>query len=121
MQAPDNKTKTEELIQLTQHSSNNILYNGYLGAAKMIMAKHYFNPWEKYKSFQEGKKILESSLKKDYQNPELRFLRLSIQNNAPSFLNYNENINEDKDFLFRKLNLMNDAELKFLIQLILKK
>ena len=48
----------------------------------------------------------------DYNNIELRFLRLTIQDNVPAFLGYNQNIKEDKDFLYNQLNNITDKDLR---------
>jgi hypothetical protein len=85
---------------------------GYKGAVKMVMAKHYFNPIEKLYSFKEGKNILENAIAKDPQNSELIYLRFGIQCNSPKFLNYCNNIHQDKAFLLKQLSTIEDKELK---------
>ena len=45
--------------------------------------------------FKAGGTKLESAISKDKSNAEYRFFRLLIQENAPSILNYNNNISED--------------------------
>jgi hypothetical protein len=72
---------------------------GYLGGLQTIWANHVFNPINKLKTFKEGKINIEKAIKLDPDNVELRFIRLSIQKNAPSFLGYNSNINSDKEFI----------------------
>src|SRR5688500_15858229 len=74
---------------------------GYRGMAEMVMAKHSYNPLAKLTCFKNGKVLLEKAIKLDNQNTELRFLRLSIQTNAPSFLGYNENTEEDKEMILK--------------------
>jgi hypothetical protein len=46
--------------------------------------------------FTEGVTLLESMVKADGNNPEIRLIRLSIQENTPKFLKYKGNIEEDK-------------------------
>ncbi|WP_099371356.1 hypothetical protein [Sphingobacterium sp. 1.A.5] len=72
---------------------------GYLGGLQTIWANHVFNPINKLKTFKEGKNNIEKAIKLDPEKVELRFIRLSIQKNAPSFLGYNSNINSDKEFI----------------------
>jgi hypothetical protein len=72
---------------------------GYLGGLQTIWANHVFNPINKLKTFKEGKNNIEKAIKLDPENVELRFIRLSIQKNAPLFLGYNSNINSDKEFI----------------------
>lgn len=75
------------------------LITGYKGMSEMLAAYHSYNPVVKYASFLKGKDLLESSIKKDPANVELRFLRYTVQSNAPAFLFYNQNIDEDRKFL----------------------
>jgi hypothetical protein len=42
----------------------------------------------------------------------LRYLRFTIQANAPSILGYNKNINEDKLFLINSVKNIDDEDLK---------
>ena len=71
---------------------------GYIGA--IHIARSRFIPFmEKRESLSKGEQKLEASIKKDPQNVELIFLRLTIQLNLPSVLGYNDNIESDKKFL----------------------
>ena len=51
--------------------------------------------------FRTGKQKLDSVILKNSENSEFRFLRLTIQENAPKFLGYNNQIDEDC-FLIRE-------------------
>ncbi|MBS1917374.1 MAG: hypothetical protein JST87_13935 [Bacteroidetes bacterium] len=56
-------------------------------------------PGQKLNLFKSGHKKLEASINLDTKNAEFRFLRLVIQENAPKFLNYHNNITEDAAFV----------------------
>ncbi|MBJ7429272.1 MAG: hypothetical protein JHD28_10015 [Bacteroidia bacterium] len=94
---------------------------GYLGATKMLLAKHYYNPFNKLQIFNEGKTDLENAIKKDKNNAELVFLRYSCAKSAPHFLNYYQNLKTDKVFLENAIMAMNDSDLKGRIAAFLKK
>ncbi len=85
---------------------------GYKGAATTLLAKHAMNPYKKVKYFNSGVAILEKAIKKESNNLELRYIRFSIQTNAPGFLGYYENISSDKAFLIKGINSVTDQELK---------
>ena len=85
---------------------------GYNGAAKVLMAKFSFNPVSKMNYFNKGKKILEDAISKSHNEPELRYLRLSIQENVPKMLGYSSMIAADRKFLNEKLNDIADSQLK---------
>ncbi|MDQ3193258.1 MAG: hypothetical protein M3Q58_16870 [Bacteroidota bacterium] len=106
-----------ELLSLLEkyNENNNPLLAGYKACATMMMANYVFNPYTKLKNFSNGKDLLEKSIKIDNNNIELRFLRFSVQTNAPSFLNYNNSIQQDKLFLMESVIQIKSNELKQLI------
>ena len=94
---------------------------GYKACGTMMMAKYVFNPFSKLSYFRRGKKILETVIAANSDVVELRFLRYSIQTNAPSFLGYNKHIAEDKMFLKKAVPLLDDAAFKARIDDYLRK
>jgi len=93
----------------------------YEGALNMVQAKHLFLPTSKYTCFKKGKLQLESQIQANPSNIEFRYLRLIIQSNVPSFLNYSSNQNEDKNFLVQQYQTIQDNDLKQKIKLFLLK
>lgn len=94
------------------NETNNPLWAGYKACAIMMLANHVFNPYSKLSNFNDGKKLLEKCISADKGNIELRFLRFAIQNEAPSFLGYNNSITEDKLILLNIIGNIKDSELK---------
>lgn len=115
IRATAEEEKARQLILETEREKNNALVMGYHGAGKMLMAKFYFNPFTKLSSFNKGKTLLEAAIESDADNPELRFLRMSIQQNAPAFLGYHDNISEDEKYITQILPGMEDVQLKAMI------
>ena len=60
--------------------------------------------------FQKGKKILESSIKKNPNSVELRFLRYTIQKNLPRFLFYYNHMDKDLIFFINNINSITDKK-----------
>ncbi len=87
-----------EMLRLKENEITSIEL-AYLGALQTIWANHVFNPISKLNTFKKGKKNIEQAIKQDSENTEIRFIRLSIQKNAPSLLGYNLNIKEDTEFI----------------------
>ena len=85
---------------------------GYMGVGKMMMARYYWNPYSKWKSFVNGRDMLDEAVAKDLKNIELRFLRLSVQMNVPSFLFYNEEIEGDTEYIRNNYYKLADDDLK---------
>lgn len=110
--ATDSKEKTTELVKMCEGSeleSNHKGY-GYLGVAYTMMAQYAFNPATKLKLFNTGSGMLDMAIKQHPDDAELRFLRLTIQVNAPRFLGYNKEKKEDKNKVLMQLAKTNAIE-----------
>ncbi len=112
----------EELLELSGNQKEVApVFQGYHGAAHMMMAKHVGNPFSKLSYFKKGKRILEEAIEADNQNIELRFLRFSVQSEAPGFLGYKDAVEEDKNLLIESLKELGDTRLEQMIRSFLLK
>lgn len=123
IQANDSEKTCKELIDLLKpyDESNNPLYMGYKAGATMIMAKHSMNPISKMSWFNKGKKMLETAIKADNKDVELRCLRFGIQSNIPSFLSYKQDIPIDKKYILQRYPHVRDEILRMNIVSFLTK
>lgn len=114
LKAETEESSCQELIQILTpyNEQNNPLFLGYKGIATIIMAKHIGNPITKLSNFKRGRNMLEKAITADQYNAELRYLRFAVQTNIPSFLGYNKNIQNDKEFLYRNASNIKDKDLK---------
>jgi hypothetical protein len=71
------------------------------GALIMKKAGLGGSPAQKLKLFKAGHKELEAAIKKEPDNVEYRFLRLMIQEHAPGFLGYSNNLDDDSAMIER--------------------
>ena len=101
-------------LETVEEKSNPVL-GGYRASAMMMMANHVFNPLKKLSYFNDGKALLERSIAADGQNVELRFLRFAAQSECPSFLNYDSNLDTDKQLLLNSLSQVKDQQLKKMV------
>ena len=76
---------------------------GYKGMAEFMISYHSYNPYIKLSYFNEGKQSLNKAVSYQPGNVELRFLRFTVQANAPFFLVYNNEIKEDKKIIYSAL------------------
>jgi len=67
----------------------------YMGVLLMRKAGIVGNPMDKLSLFKQGHEKMEHAIQIDPSNAEYRFLRITIQENAPSMLGYNKNLDED--------------------------
>lgn len=112
----------EKMIdELDREKNNSATYLGYLGGLQTIWANHVFSPISKWNTFKKGKGNIEQAIKIEPDNVELRFIRLSIQKNIPSFLGYKSNIDEDIEFIKKNRNQICIEILNNNIEMLLKK
>ena len=88
---------------------------GYKSAIWFLWADYFINPLKKWTCFNNGKDELEKLIKNNPNNIELRFLRLTIQDNLPNFLRYNQDKKIDKEFIHNRLNQIVDEDLRMRI------
>lgn len=96
------------------------IYKGFYSIGQLFMAKHVGNPLKKMSYFKDGKKNLDNTIKTEPSNLELRVFRLMIQEQAPKFLNYRDNITEDKNFILKNYQNSKDQDLKLFIKKYMK-
>lgn len=98
-------------LAIKQKNKSNV-FNAYLGALQAMLAGKQSNPLSKLSWFNKGTAIIEKSIKNQHENPEIHFLRLSIQLKAPSFLFYNGDIDADKKFVIKENNYFDKVGIK---------
>lgn len=92
-----------DTLQTNTQWNLNPLIEGYLGVMETMLAEEVFWPLEKLDYFNRGKKKIERAIDKDKDDPELRYLRLLVQLNAPKFLSYDESIESDFNFFINNI------------------
>lgn len=93
-----NKEDCSRLIELTKDSEEPVL-KAYLAAARMVETKYFKNPFVILKQFNAERKLLDEYIVKHPNNPELRYLRYTIQVNTPAFVGYNQHKKEDRLYI----------------------
>lgn len=102
--------------KLAQTSGADPVMMAYKGAVKTLMADFAKKVKEKKVYFKEGVELIETALKTEPNNIEIRYLRLTIQEHAPKFLKYHDNISEDKRIILNNYPSISSKELKAVIQ-----
>lgn len=100
----------------TINLENNATLYGYKGAAYTLKAKHAKVIKDKKTYFKEGVAMIESAIALHPENVELRFVRLSVQENAPKIVNYREDLESDKSFILKNYPQIKDPTIKELIK-----
>ena len=105
---------------VSNYNKENDVLMAYKGAAITLKAKYAKQIKLKKSLFIEGVKVLESALKKQPNNIEIRLIRLSIQENSPKILNYKSAIEEDKKLLLSNFDKQNPSLKEFIKKFIIQ-
>ena len=84
----------------------------YKASAIALKSKQAKTLKDKKEGFIEGITLLEETIKREPANIELRFIRLSIQENTPKLLKYKSEIASDKHFILNQYNSIKSIALK---------
>ena len=84
----------------------------YKGASIALKARFEKGTKNKTAMFKQGVSYIENALSEAPENIEIRFIRLTIQQNAPKILKYKSNIEEDKNFILNNFSFIKSKSLK---------
>ena len=100
--------EVERLINISENNLDNPVILAYYYTGKLMMLDYSNNPFEKYKVFKTKTKQMDSIVRTNPRNIEIRLLRYSLQKNSPYFLKYNSDLSSDLKFI--KSNLFKEKE-----------
>jgi hypothetical protein len=102
-EAATSKEAGEKFYQLmSAYHEQDAVVLGYKAAAEAIRARDA-SMFNKLTYVQNATKQFDEAVKLDANNPEIRFLRLSVESNLPSFLGLSQHVDEDRQFLLNTL------------------
>ncbi|QMU29418.1 hypothetical protein [Adhaeribacter radiodurans] len=103
-QAAKDKKTYEQLAQhLTQYKGNDVLIQGFQAGIEGVGAKYASGLYSKLKHVRNSAREFEEVVKKDPHNPEIRFLRYTIEYHIPRYLLMSGHLQEDKKVIFNSL------------------
>lgn len=91
------KEFSEKLASVSDDDNKTLV--AYKAASILLDSNFKKKLKDKIDRFKEGVKLLESTIKSEPNNIEIRMIRLSIQENVPGITGYKKNIKEDKKYL----------------------
>jgi hypothetical protein len=98
-QAAADKAAGEKFYKLlVDYQERDALVLGYKAASEAIRARDA-SMFNKLTYVQDAAKTFEQAVGLDPQNPEIRFLRFSVESNLPAFLGLSKHVDEDKEIL----------------------
>jgi len=75
----------------------------YQAVSEALLAQVVWNPFSKLSQVRKYDKLMEEAVISDEMNIEIRFLRLAIEYNLPSFLGMSTHIEEDLNVIVKNL------------------
>jgi len=107
--ANQSKENAKNFIEIAdKKTSSDPVISGYKAAAKVLEAK-VTTDGKRKALVKSGATSLESLIKSNPNNTELRLIRLSVQENIPKIVGYNKNLKEDKEFILSNYSKQNSA------------
>lgn len=88
------------------------VFVAYKGAVISITAQYKSSNKLKSSTFKSGVSLIEYAVENDADNIEVRFVRLSVQQNSPRFLKYHNDIESDKSFILNNFNSIRSSDFK---------
>ena len=102
-QAAASKEAGEKFHKLmAAYNKQDAVVLAYKAAAEAIRARDA-SMFNKLTYVQQASKLFDQAVKLDDDNAEVRFLRLSVESNLPSFLGLSQHVEEDRQFLVSTL------------------
>ncbi len=100
--------ESEKLLNFIE--DNNLIkdfpvFLAYLGSSQAMMANCVSLPHKKMSYFKQGTNNIDKAVSLAINNYEIRFLRLQIQVHSPDFLNYDNEVAEDKKIIFQHFQI----------------
>ncbi|MDP9957025.1 hypothetical protein [Epilithonimonas hungarica] len=107
--ANQSKENAKNFIEIAdKKTSSDPVISGYKAAAKVLEAK-VTKDGKRKSLVKTGATSLESLIKSNPNNTELRLIRLSVQENVPKIVGYHKNLKEDKEFVLNNYSKQNSA------------
>ncbi len=82
---------------------DNAVIVAYHGVSTAMRAEVTANVADKFSFFAQGKEMIERAVRQDWYNPEIRFLRFSVQSQVPFFVGYSSEKKSDIEVMLNVL------------------
>jgi hypothetical protein len=103
-QAATDEAASRHFHQLmSQYAEHDPVVLAYKAASEAILAKHTGGVFDKLDRVKSASRQFDHAVGLNPHNPEIRFLRFSIESNLPGFLGASKHVDEDRTLLVRTL------------------
>jgi hypothetical protein len=85
----------DAISAFNDHPAGQAVLTAYKGAHIARSAQFSYNPYTKFSRFNDGKRLIEEAVERENIDPEIRFIRFSVQVKSPDFLRYKNQVADD--------------------------
>jgi len=101
-------------------SESSPILQAYKGAVLTLKAKFAEKRKDKKIFFKEGATLIENAVDNEGSNIEIRYIRMSVQENAPKILGYHKDLENDKDFILKNFDTSKSAVKQVITDFVLR-
>ncbi|WP_462247381.1 hypothetical protein [Ekhidna sp.] len=105
---PDDSRSFYDFLKDVENPSSTI--KAYQAVSEALLAQVVWNPFSKLKQVMKYDKQMEAAVEEDPANIEIRFLRLAIEYNLPSFLGMSTHLEEDVEKIVSGLSSVSEMQ-----------
>lgn len=98
----DTMPKVYEMFKKVENPDGKVL--AYKGAIEAIMTKTTWNVFKKMSYLKDSEESFKQAVQKNPNDVEVRFMRMAVQFEIPSYLGFSEDIDTDKEFIVKHIH-----------------
>ncbi len=98
-----------EKFEAVENPSAKLL--AFKGALEAIMTRTTWNVFKKIQYLNKSQVSFNKAIDMEPNNVEVRFMRLSVEHEIPSYLGYSTHMKEDKEFIIKHISQFNPLKM----------
>lgn len=106
---PEDSRRFHDYLGKIEKPSSTV--KAYQAVSEALLAQVVWNPFNKLAQVMKYDKQMETVISEDPDNVEIRFLRLAIEYNLPSFLGMSTHINDDTQVIIQNMSSISSMQL----------
>ncbi len=107
---PEMSRNFHSLVASSKDNSATIL--AYQAVSEALIAQLAWNPFSRLSQVMKYDKLMDQAVMEDPENIEIRFLRMAVEVNLPSFLGMSTHIQADRDMIVSNLSKVSSMKLE---------
>ncbi|MEM6643498.1 MAG: hypothetical protein AAF616_11010 [Bacteroidota bacterium] len=97
--------------QMLGHGNNEAVFLAYRAVSEAMLARVMWNPFTQFNQLKKYQKGMDAAVAQSPNNVEIRFLRLAIEVNLPTFLGMSGNIDQDQETILKNIAAISSLDI----------